>query len=300
MPYTGEWASLLASVCYVFSTVAFARSARRVGSATVNALRLGVALLVMAALHWFMRGSPFPVGAGLTRLAWLGMSGLIGFALGDALLFESYVQLGPRLALLIYTLWPVLSALMAWGFLGEAMGPGKAMAMVVTVAGIAMVVAEPGRVGQPQSRPRRLAWGMVLALCASAGQAVGFVFAKVGMGGGFSPVSANVIRVAAGASALWAWQALRRELVPNLGRLRDTRATVQIMLGSLCGPVLGVLLCLYAINHARYLGVASTLMSLSPVLLLPYSVFVEKERIGIQAWIGTLICFLGTAGMFCV
>jgi drug/metabolite transporter (DMT)-like permease len=75
---------------------------------------------------------------------------------------------------------------------------------------------------------------------------------------------------------------------------------VQIMLGSLCGPVLGVLLCLYAINHARYLGVASTLMSLSPVLLLPYSVFVEKERIGIQAWIGTLICFLGTAGMFCV
>jgi drug/metabolite transporter (DMT)-like permease len=38
-------------------------------------------------------------------------------------------------------------------------------------------------------------------------------------------------------------------------------------------------------------------MSLSPVLILPVSVWVEKERVGLQAWAGTLVCFLGTVGL---
>jgi drug/metabolite transporter (DMT)-like permease len=210
------------------------------------------------------------------------------------------VRLGPRLTLLVYTLWPVLSALMAWAFLGEAMGARRTVAMLVTVAGVALVVAEPGRAGEAAApgRPRRMSLGLMLALGASAGQAVGFIFAKVGMAGGYSPVSANTVRVAAGAASLWAWQGLRRELAPNLARLRDGRASAQILLGSLFGPVSGVVLSLYAINHARYLGVASTLMSLTPVLILPISVFVEKERVGLQAWAGTLVCFLGTMAMF--
>jgi drug/metabolite transporter (DMT)-like permease len=299
MPYPGESASLLTSLCYVVSAVVFTRAARRVGSPTVNGVRLGAALLVMMALHQALLGSLFPAGAGLVRLAWLGASGLIGFALGDALLFEAYLQLGPRLTLLVYTLWPVMSALMAWAFLGESMGLRKSAAMLVTVAGVALVVAEPGRTAgtAASGTTGRRSLGLLLAIGAAAGQAVGFIFAKVGMAGGFSPVSANTIRVAVGTASLWAWQALRRELGANLARLRDGRASALIVLGSLFGPVAGVVLSLYAINHARYLGVASTLMSLSPVLILPVSVWVEKERVGLQAWAGTLVCFLGTVGL---
>jgi drug/metabolite transporter (DMT)-like permease len=59
-------------------------------------------------------------------------------------------------------------------------------------------------------------------------------------------------------------------------------------------------LSLYAINHARYLGVASTIMSLSPVMLLPFSVFVEKERVGFLAVAGTIISIGGAAAMFLI
>jgi drug/metabolite transporter (DMT)-like permease len=299
MHYLGETASLLTSACYSLSAVAFTRSGRRVGSAAVNVVRLGVALVVMVLVHLVLAGSVFPFAAGPVRCAWLGVSGLIGFALGDALLFESYVLLGPRLTLLIYTLWPVLAALMAWLFLGESMGLGKGCAMLVTLAGIALVVVEQARAGAgAPARPRRWSLGLALGVGAAAGQAVGFIFAKVGMAGGFSPVSANVIRVGAGALALWAWQAFRGELRPNLLRLRDTRAAGLIALGSLLGPVTGVVLSLYAINHARYLGVASTLMSLSPVLILPISVYVEHERVSARALAGTLVCILGTCGLF--
>ena len=300
MLYLGEIASLLTSVLYSGTALVFTRAGRRVGSATVNMMRMGVALVVMLLLHLALAGSLLPHDAGPARLAWLGISGLIGFALGDALLFETYVQLGPRLGLLIFTTWPVFSALMAWACLGEAMGLAKAAAMVVTLSGIALVVADPDRAAQSPARPRRLSWGLLLGLGAAAGQAIGFILAKVGMTGGFSPVSANVIRVGAGTAALCAWQALRGQLAPNLRKLRDPKASGLILLGSLFGPVIGVVLSLYAINHARYLGVASTLMSLSPVLILPFSVFVEKERVGLRAVAGTVVCVVGAGATFLV
>jgi drug/metabolite transporter (DMT)-like permease len=299
MPYSGEVASLLTAMCYSGTAVLFARAGRRVGSATVNVIRLGMALLVMFILHLTLVGTWFPPGAGPVRLAWLGASGLIGFALGDALLFESYVLMGPRLAVIVYTVWPVFAALLAWAFLGQAMGPAKACAMLVTLGGIAMVVADKG--GAPgQAGPRRPTLGLVLCLGGALGQAVGFIFSKVGMAGGFSPISANLIRVGAGASALWAWQILRGTLVSNLRKLKDRRAAMLTGLGALFGPVLAVSLSLYAINHARYLGVASTLMSLSPVLILPFSAFVEKERVGFLAVAGTLVALGGATALFLV
>lgn len=298
MPYLGEIASFLTALCWSTNAILFARAGRRVGSMTVNVVRLGAALVVMFLLHWAMVGSLFPVHAGFTRFAWLAVSGLIGFALGDALLFEAYVLLGARMAVLVFTLWPVFAALMAWAMLGQRMGLAKAGAMVVTLSGIAMVVAEKGRKAPDQGKPRRFGLGLMCGVGAAAGQAIGFIFSKFGMAGGFSPISANLIRVCAGAGALWSWQLLRRELVPNLRKLKDRQAASLIGLGALCGPVAGVLFSLYAINHARYLGVASTIMSLSPVLLLPYSVFVEKERVGLVAVAGTVLAISGAAAMF--
>jgi len=298
MPYLGEVASLFTALCWASNAVLFARAGRRVGSATVNATRLAVALAVMVILHLTLVGSLFPYGAGPVRLAWLGASGLIGYALGDALLFEAYVLLGPRLAVLLYTLWPVFAALMAWAFLGQTMGWPKVCAMLVTLGGILMVVADKGRGAADHGKPRRFALGLGLAVGGACGQAVGFVFSKLGMTGGFSPISANLIRVSAGCMALWAWQLFRRELAPNFRKLRDGRAALLIALGALFGPVIGVVLSLYAINHAHYLGVASTIMSLSPVMLLPFSVFVEKERVGFTAVLGTVVSIGGAAAMF--
>ena len=300
MPYLGEIASFFTALCWSTNAVLFARAGRRVGSSTVNLIRIGMALLVMVVLHLALVGTLFPASAGLARFAWLGVSGLIGFALGDALLFEAYVLLGPRLTVLVFTTWPVFSALMAWGFLGQVMGLAKVAAMVVTLGGIALVVLAKAQALPGAERPRRFTLGLALALGGAMGQAVGFIFSKVGMAGGFSPISANLIRVAAGALALWTWQLLRGELLPNFRKLKDTHAAMLIGLGALSGPVIGVCLSLYAINHARYLGVASTIMSLSPVLILPFAVFVEKEKVGVWAVAGTVISIGGAAAMFLV
>ena len=298
IPYLGEVASLLTAFCWSSNAVLFAKAGQRVGSPTVNVARLGVALVAMLLLHTVLYGSPFPFQAGLVRLAWLAASGLIGFSLGDALLFESLVLLGPRLAMLIMTLWPVFAALMAWAFLKQTMSLPKVAAMLVTLGGIALVVADKSGSSADSGKPRRFVLGVILGIGGAVGQAVGFIFSKFGMAGGMGAISANVVRVCAGFLALGAWQAIRGDLLPNARKLKDARAAWFIAIGALFGPVIGVVLSLYAIDHARYLGVASTLMSLSPVILLPVSVIVDKERISLGAVVGTLLSIGGATALF--
>ncbi len=298
IPYLGEVISLLTAVCWSGTAVFFSRAGRRVGSPTVNVSRLGIALVVVLLLHTVLFGRPFPTDAGAVRLGWLAASGLIGFSLGDALYFEALVLLGPRLAMLLMTLWPAIAALLAWAFLGQTLTLLKGGAMLVTLGGIALVVAEKGRSAADPAKPRRYGLGLLLGLGGAVGQAVGFIFSKLGMAGGLSPISANVVRVSTGFLALAIWQLLRREIVPNLRRLSDRKALGLITLGAFFGPVTGVMLSLFAIKYASNLGIASTLMSLSPVILLPVSVLVEKEKVGPWAVIGTLVSIGGAAALF--
>jgi len=296
MPYLGELASILTAFCWSANSVCFTIAGRRVGSSTVNVVRLWIALAAMLLLHLIMFGSIFPPAEGW-RLSYLGISGLIGFAIGDAVLFEAFVLLGPRLAMLIMTLWPVFAALLAWIFLGQSMSLSRILAMATTLGGIALVVGDHSSAADG-GKPKKLTLGILLTLGGALGQAIGFLLSKYGLAGNFSPISANLIRVSAGTLAISVWLLLRGHLVENFLRLKDRRAFTLITLGALSGPVLGVVLSLYAIGHAKYLGVASTLMSLSPVILLPVSVLAFKERITPKAVIGTVITLGGATALF--
>jgi drug/metabolite transporter (DMT)-like permease len=293
--YLGESAALLTSLCWSLNSVCFMVAGRRVGSASVNLGRLLMAWGVLILVHLLVYGSPFPLHAGGARIGWLAVSGLIGFALGDAVLFEAFVLIGARLAMLLMTLSPIFSALLAWLFLGQAMSFPKLAAMAVTLGGIAWVVWGDG---DHETHPH-LWRGVLLGVGGALGQSVGLVFSKFGLAGDFPPISANLIRVTAGVLALLLYFGATGRLRGTLGSLRDGRATAFIGLGAVTGPVLGVVLSLIAIARAP-MGVAATLMSLSPVILLPVSHFVFKEKVGGHAILGTLVTLVGAAALFFV
>jgi len=70
-------------------------------------------------------------------------------------------------------------------------------------------------------------------------------------------------------------------------------------MGALAGPFLGVWLSLVAIQHTS-VGIASTLMSLPPIFLLPVGMIIFKERIGWRAVVGTVLAISGVAVLFLV
>ena len=278
VPYLGEGAALLTSLCWSLNSVCFTVAGRRVGSASVNLGRLLMAWVVLVLVHLAIYGSLFPLQAGGARLGWLGMSGFIGFALADAVLFEAFVL-----------------ALLAWLFLRQNLSLPKVAAMAVTLGGIAWVVWGGG---EHEDHPR-LWRGILLGIGGALGQSVGLIFSKFGLAGNFPPISANLIRVTAGVAALLLYFGVSGRLRGTLGSLRDGRATAFIGLGAVTGPVLGVVLSLVAIAKAP-MGVAATLMSLSPIILLPVSHFVFKEKVGGHAILGTLLALVGATALFFV
>lgn len=298
MDYIGEIAALLTSVCFSITAVIFAQASRQVGAPITNRIRLVIALIYLMGINLVLFGQPLPLDAGPERWVWLSLSGIIGLALGDLFLFRAYADIGPRLGMLLMSLAPVIGAVVAWVFFGETLRLGQIAGIAITLIGIAWVItARPTNGAAQQGAHGR---GIVFGVLAATGQAVGLVLSKQGMTGGFSPFAGNAIRMLAAAGVFWLITFAQRQAGETVYTAQThPNALKWLALGAFIGPVLGVSASLLAVQHAE-IGVASTLMALPPVFLLPISYFVFKERFGWQTIAGTFVAMAGVALLFLV
>jgi len=289
----GEIAALATAVSWSFSYLFFTTAVRMIGSTSLNRLRLTIALGFLIVSHLVVSGVPFPVHATLGRWGWLSLSGIVGFAIADTLLYQALYFLGAHRCSLVMALVPVISALLAWGFFGEVLTAVQGAAVLLVVGGIALVLwKRDDSTGQLISRNHFL--GILCALGAACAQSLRYIFSKQGMAGGFPVLSTNVIQILAATVATWVWALISRHDRPTFEKLRRPRARWTTVAGSFTGPFLGVTLSLVALQLAP-VGIASTLMALPPVFLLPLSYFVFKERIGPRAVVGTALAVAGVA-----
>ncbi len=297
MAYIGEIAALFTSFCWAFSAIGFTKSTQQVGSQVTNRVRVFIAMLVLILINSILYGQPIPLHAGASRWAWLGVSGIIGLSLGDAFLFQAYHEIGPRLGLLLLSLAPVFGAAIAWIFFGQALGLLQIAGILVTLGGISWVILARPQAGAENVR-RVTGRGVLFGTLAALGQATGLVFSQQGMTGGFSPFAGTLIRMLAAVVILWVTALFQRQAGSTITAMRQQPAALRwIAFGALFGPVIGVSSSLLAVQHTG-IGVASTLMALPPVFMLPISYFVFKERFGWQAVAGTFIAMAGVALLF--
>lgn len=298
MDYIGEIAALLTSLFFSITAVIFTQASRQVGSLITNRVRLVLALLYLLLINAVLFGQPLPIGAGADRWFWLALSGIVGLALGDMFLFAAFERIGARLSMLMMSLAPVIGAILAWVFFGEVLGLGQIAGMALTLAGIAWVVATHTHDETVHPRASRL--GILFGLLAATGQASGLVLSKQGMAGDFSPFAGNVIRMLAATVVFWGWTFMQRQAGPTVQAVRVHPSALKLLAaGALVGPVLGVSASLLAVQHAP-IGVASTLMALPPIFLLPIGYFFFKERFGWQTVAGTFVAIAGVALLFLV
>jgi drug/metabolite transporter (DMT)-like permease len=298
--YPGELAALAASFLFAATSSMFTLAGRRVGSVVVNRMRLVFATLLLILVHWALR-MPLPFAAGSERWFWFAISGITGFILGDAFLFQAFIWIGPRLSMLMMALAPALAALLAWIFLGEVLSLGQILGITLTLAGITWVVL--GRDGRPaldEAGKDQYVRGILFGLGAATGQALGMVTAKPGLVGDFPALSGTVMRLISALLVLWGYTFMRRQARNTfLALSREPSALPFILAGSATGPTIAVTLTLFAVQNAE-VGVASTLTSLTPIILIPVAYFVFKERFGWQAILGTLLAIAGVALLFLV
>ncbi len=289
----GELAALAASVCFTFGPTLFTLAGREVGSLTTNRLRLLLGALYFGIIHWLVYGTPIPHARPDAAAYMLG-SGIIGLALSDAFLFEAFVLIGPRLALLVLNLSPALATAMAWVWLGERLSIAQMAAIAVVLGGVSWVVLERQTPDEEGRRPHRHnIRGLTFALVAALVSAVSILLSKMGLNTGLSTLSGATLRMFGGMLALWAWTLLAGKARPTLAAFRrHTRALRIVAVAVLIGPVLGMSLGLFAIKTIP-VGIATTLSALPPILLLPVGHWLFHERITARAIVGTVIATAG-------
>ena len=296
---TGQLAALGAAGLWACTALSIDGAARRIGSLTVNLIRLVFAFGFLCLAGWLFRGRPLPVDATPHAWAWLTVSGLVGFTFGDLCLYRSYLVLGPRLSTLMMSLVPPLTALAGWLALGETLTPRDLLGMTLTVCGIAWAVLErkkppAGEAGGPGGHVTP--GGLLLGFGGALGQAGGLILSKIGMGT-YNVMAANQIRVLAGLAgysllffALGWWPNVRRGLA-------DRKALGLSALGAFFGPFVAVTLALIAIR-ATVAGVAASIMALTPVLIIPLVVLLRGERVGPGGLAGAVVAVSGVALLF--
>ena len=296
MNFIGEIAALATAFLFAMTALIFTSTARAIGSQATNRMRLLFALVYLVILNVILFREPLPFSADSSRWFWLSLSGVIGLSLGDAFLFQSLISVGTRLGSLLLSLAPIFGSIIAWIFFHETLTVLQITGIVLALAGIGWVVLshqEPP--DTPHGHTRR---GVIFGVLAGLGQAVGLVFSKQGMSGEFSPFQANAIRMLAAVIFIWALSVFDGSAAGTLKGLEGKPRVVGLLaLGAFVGPVLAVTLSLLAIQYAE-IGVASTLMALTPVIILPISYFVFKEKVGWQAILGTVLAIAGVAVLF--
>ena len=311
MPYLGEISALITSLSFAFTATFFTFAGNLVGSSVVNRTRLlfGMGMLILT--HWITLGSLLPKAAP-DRWFWLSLSGVIGLSLGDAFLFQAFIWIGARLSMLMMSLAPVIASLVAWIFLGETLTVGQTTGILLTIGGIAWVIAEQngrngkvspaGRAVPPTPRdPERRNYkiGILFGIGAASGQALGLILSKLGLAGDFSVLSGNVIRMIAATSAIWIYALFHKQGRETIAKLTaHPRAMLFILGGSVFGPLIGVSFSLLAVQKTE-VGIASTLIALTPIFMLPVGALIFKEKIGWQA-AGTILAIVGVAMLFLV
>ncbi len=300
MEKLGALAAFGTAVCWSLSAIFFETTSRKVGALAVNFWKVFVAFFFLAFAALLDRGIPFPWDASLHAWVYLSISGIVGFVIADYFLFNAYILIGSRITVIFQALTPLFTTLFAFLFLGERMAPVRLLGTAVVICGILIVVTSrkknsPGGKAAPSAAATKK--GYVFAFLSSLFQAAGLIFSKIGLGG-YNAISGTQIRVFT-AIAGFALQIFLMKQSVQIFRTApsEKRVRIPLLIGSVFGPFLGVYFSLFALQNTQA-GTASTLMALTPILIIPSSILILKQKVSAKEILGAAVAVSGAALFF--
>lgn len=305
MNYLGELIAIGVAFSWTATALLSEYGSKRMGNLVLNVLRMALALLLGMILFWVVTGSPLPLNGSMEAYGWMLLSGVIGYVIGDYCLFQCYIIIGSRFGQLFMTLAPLAAAFMAWMSLGEQMSPMSILAMLVTLTGIAISVL--GRDEKHHVSLKLPLNGVLFAVGAAICQGVGLVLSKIGMNyyeasvpsqeAWLLPFSANFFRCIAGLVGFTLLLYYKEGLIPLKEALHDKISMTAATTTTIFGPFVGVGFSLMAVQYTGA-GIASTLMALTPIIIILPSYWLFRQPITLKGVIGALISVVGVSLFF--
>ena len=304
MHYLGEFISIGVAFSWTATALLSEFGSKRLGNLTLNVLRMALALLFSVVLFGVVTGNILPPGASAEACGWMLLSGLVGYVIGDFCLFQCYIIIGSRYGQLFMTLAPLSAALMAWVMLGQQMTLMSILAMLVTLFGISISVLARGEHHKVSLKlPLN---GILFAIGAAVCQGVGLVLSKIGMDyyepsasmpEWLVPFSANFYRCVAGIIGFTFLLYYRDGMAPLREAMHDKKGLYVATATTIFGPFVGVGFSLMAVQYTAA-GIASTLMAMTPIIIILPAYWLFHEKITWKAILGALISVIGVSLFF--
>ncbi|MEJ5304598.1 MAG: DMT family transporter [Ignavibacteria bacterium] len=290
----GELSALLTAFLWSITSLLFANAVSRIGSVQLNVSRQIIALIFLSTVI-FLFG--FDLSLTARQILFLGLSGFVGLTFGDTFLFLAYREIGARISMLIMSLSPAVAAVLAFFLLKEKLSFLTIIGMTVTLSGILLVVYDKN--GKQENGINYL--GLFFAFLASVGQGIGLVLAKIAFlesNNSLNGFVATFIRLFASISILLPVSLIMKKFKnPIIVFQKDPKAFLLTVGGSIAGPFLGITFSLIAVSHTK-VGIASTIMALPPVIMLPLVKYFYNEKLNFRAVVGAFIAVFGVAILF--
>ncbi len=293
--HIGEIAALITAVCWALNGIAFESAGKKIGSFSLSYIRLFIGFLFLCISAFFMRGIALPLDANLNNWIWLSISGIIGFVLGDIFLFQAYVEIGSRISLLIMSAAPPLAALIGFIFLNERISFLGLLGMFITMTGISLVILSKNTTENKVEFNRPIK-GIIYASIGALGQALGLIFSKIGVGD-YNPMAATQIRIIAAALLMTVIITKNKRWPEIIEAMKNKSAMPALIAGSIFGPFIGVTFSLLAVKYAA-VGIVSSITSISPIVIIPASIIIFKEKVTPKEVLGAVISIVGVILLF--
>ena len=288
----GELAAIATAISWTFVGIFFSQASKRIGSISVNFFKLIIGFILLSVTAYLTRGLAFPVDASSKSWFWLTLSGIVGFFIGDYFLLKSYIEVSVRISMLMMATSPPMAALLGFILLKEKLSVTSMLGMLVIISGIVIVILSR-ETGQKKMKIRYSVKGLLYALIGAFGSASGLVFSKIGLGT-YNTLAATQIRIIAGFICYLIFVTFKKDWGSLKLAINDKEALKLTFLGSIFGPFIGVNLSLVALKYTSA-GIVSTLTSMTPVIIIPVSMVLFKEKIKAREILGALVSVSGVA-----
>ncbi len=309
-PPSAIFAGLFSAAAWGVASLLFARFLRSHGgerppsAAGANLFKNTLAFGAFLCL-WPFWGGSLPGGE---VTAWLVISGVLGFALGDSLYFAALPRCGVQTAAMVGQFNVPLAALMGYLWGGEQLSWPTLLSMAVAMTGILLVISDPFHTGKGQ-RIRAYKAGVLFAVLNALTIASGIFVGHVGIED-VDLLPGTLLRMLGGILGAFLvaplWGGLARALGDREESAgREVRALVApfrrrawwkpLVVASFAGSVLGLIPYHVALRDLDT-GVAAVMFATTPLFTLPLS-RLFGERYGPRSVIGTLVGFAGVIGV---
>lgn len=293
MRYLGELLAFSTAISWALCPIIFEAATKKADTVSINVLRLASGIIFLGVITFFTKGLFLPLDSSINNWTYLGISGVIGLFLGDIFLYQAFYLIGARLCMLFMTMTPIIVGIFGFFILGEKLTLLQLLAMCVTCSGILMVVIKPNT--KIKNKKKLTPKGLMMITLGVTLEALGNIFTKKGAHN-YDAGASTQIRMICALGVFIFYLTFSKKWGNIIKTVKDKKNFGLILLGTLVAT-LGITALIGAFNRINT-GVASTIASISPIIVIPISIIVFKEKVSFREILGALISVSGIVIFF--